>query len=140
MNWGVIRNALRSAPIRFSPLFDTARGLFWDYEDSRFRALDDEGRREEHIQRYAGRSRPLIGCDFATKAGALNHFELIESTMKGHPDEFRSSIPGVIRSFDPAANSRMLYRDFGRMVSNVRLEYIDQLLRFRHRKLLEILE
>ncbi len=60
--------------------------------------------------------------------------------MKSLPHEFRGSIPVVVRSFDPEATARMLYRDFGRMVSNVRLEYIDELLRFRHGKLLEILE
>ncbi len=140
MNWGVVRNVLKSAPLRFSPLFDTARALFWDHSDSKFRTIDQRNDREGYIERYAEKSRPLIGCAGATRTRQVNHFEVIAVTMKSHSKEFRGSIPVVIRSFDPDATARMLYRDFGRMVSNVRLEYIDELLRFRHRRLLEILE
>lgn len=140
MNWGVVRNAIRPGPLRFSPLFDTARGLFWDHTDAKFRSIDQRNDREGYIRRYAERSRPLIGCEGSTKSRPLNHFEVIARTMKSQPAEFRGSIPVVVRGFDPEATARMLYRDFGRMVSNVRLEYIDTLLRFRHGKLLEILE
>jgi len=51
MNWGVVRNVIRSGPLRFSPLFDTARGLFWDHTDAKFRSIDQRDDREGYIRR-----------------------------------------------------------------------------------------
>ena len=135
MNWGVVRQALRDAPLRYAPIFDTARGLFWDHEDAKFREVDGRGEREQYIHRYAEKSKPLIGCAAVSGARQVNHFEVIEAVLTKFPNEFRSSIPPVIRAFDPERVSRMLYRRFGRVVSRERLEYIDLLLRLRHKRL-----
>ena len=34
MNWGVLAPLVNSAPVRFSPIYDTARGLFREYSDA----------------------------------------------------------------------------------------------------------
>lgn len=140
MNWGVIRNAIRSEPLRFAPVFDTARGLFWDHTDQKLRALAERGEQSHYVQRYAMRSKPLIGCSGGKPSVPSNHFDVIARTMDQHWNDFRKSIPLVIRSFDPAATMSMLQRDFGRVVGPLRLAYIGELLRFRHQTLLRILE
>jgi len=53
-------------PHQFAPLFDAARGLFWDHTDVRLVLLAREGKAEVYIKKYATRSRPIFGTDGPT--------------------------------------------------------------------------
>lgn len=125
-NWGVIESAVEIAERRFAPIYDTARGLFWNSTEDDLAQNDRKGRASA-IQRYAGHSYPLIGM---TAEKRPNHFDVVAHMMnRGEP--YRRAVREVVRAFSPDKVARMMHREFRRMVSRQRLEYIDGLLRYR---------
>jgi hypothetical protein len=134
-NWGVIKNARRIGPLRFAPVFDTARGLFWNSSEARLLKWDEAARRQQEIERYARHSLPLIGFETAQRP---NHFDVIAHMVRD--SRFRTPILHVLRAYDPAETSHLLHVEFRRILSRRRLEYIDGLLRLRHATLIEVSE
>ena len=131
-NWGVVASAVKAAPVRFAPIFDTARGLFWNHSDELLARRDVEGRRDHHVEAYAKGSVPLIGFEKAEQRP--NHFDLIEHVVSQQA-ALRAPILDVVMGFRPEGIARLLHREFRRLLSRRRLEYIDALLRYRHSRL-----
>ncbi len=96
-NWGVVFNVRdsQSEPY-FSPLFDSARGLFWNLTDSRLEAWDRSQTRSQQIQKYAERSSPLIGIDGTSNP---NHFEVIDFMVNYLDRGLGEPVRAVIRAF-----------------------------------------
>jgi hypothetical protein len=136
LNWAVLVN-LRNpdAPRRFAPIFDTARGLFWDHDDARLRDLVDQGKAQLYIENYANRSRPVFGCQEQDAGDKVNHFRLIEYAVTQLGDDLATPIRQIINSFRHADVHQMLSRRFRRMISPLRLDFISNLLRFRSDRL-----
>jgi HipA-like C-terminal domain len=130
-NWGVVRSALRAdLPLRFSPVFDTARGLFWNRSDEQLGAFGQGKERAEFLRKYAEDSRPQIGIPVRSRA---NHFDLVEYLLYAPSGRrFAASARSVLDAFDPDGCARMLHEEFGRVFSRQRLEFIDGLMRLRH--------
>jgi len=135
-NWGVVQNAKVRTPPRFAPIFDTARGLFWNWSDARLRAAEGRGERLSSIRRYADHSASLIGIDGARKQPS--HFAVVEHVMLSGPDEFRRPIQQIVRAFSHRRFLAMLNRRFGRVFSPIRLAFVADLLRYRHGRLLSL--
>lgn len=132
-NWGVVQSAVRrDSPVRFSPVFDTARGLFWNNSEDKLAAMEREGM-ERHVELYAGRSRPLIGIDGLKKP---NHFDVVGRMIQD--ERFRWPVRQVISAFVPDNVTKLLRVEFGRLLSRRRLAFIDALLRYRHARLMAL--
>ena len=83
-NWGVIRNISDKECPRFSPIYDTARGLFWnDHEDKLQDRLAHPKQVPAFVKKYCEGSGPKIGCDGKK---VLNHFELIAEIKRIMPE------------------------------------------------------
>ncbi len=130
-NWGGIEDVRSSRILRFAPIYDTARGLL-------LRLSDEElvrwyaGDAEKELARYAQKSVSLIGTGEHERP---NHFEVFRHMV--HDPLFRSAVSQVVRAFSPSVVRRILCNDFSRLMSRVRLRAIDDLLRYRHAKLIE---
>lgn len=75
-NWAVIRNINNKDKPVFSPIYDSARGLFWNDSEDKIQAIfNDKSRLGAYIKKYSESSTPKIGWDGFTK---LNHFDLVE--------------------------------------------------------------
>jgi HipA-like C-terminal domain len=79
-NWGVITPTRGQKSPRFSPVFDTARALFWNVIDRNVQAILRERQR---FDSYVRRSVPQIGWDHCERVG---HFELIHNIHAGYPN------------------------------------------------------
>jgi hypothetical protein len=140
MNWGVVRKHQQRSELRFAPVFDTARGLFWHHFDTWMCQKDAAGKRHEEIRQYANQSMPLIGCGSLPRGGRHNHFAVIEHALREYPEVLGRPVRQVVRAFSPTKTRQVLYRKFGRLFSGRRLDWIDHLLRYRHRRLLSIVD
>lgn len=138
MNWGVIRDVRHPGPFRFSPIFDTSRGLFWQYADERLLEIERGGRKEEEIAKYAENSSPLLGCQHLAENKKMNHFELIEYLLDRMPGEFRRPIIQVVTGYRHRDTEKMMYKKFGRLLSKTRLGLVVDLLHYRHSRLKKI--
>ncbi len=79
-NWGVVRSIENRYQPRFSPIYDTARGLFWNYSESRLTDIVEINKTtDNHIKKYCNSSRPKIGWEGEKDP---NHFHLFEKIYK----------------------------------------------------------
>ena len=73
-NWGVIRSIDGNFQPYFSPVYDTARGLFWNDSEEKLRGIVEVNKTvDSHIKKYCKSSRPKIGWENEKN---LNHFQL----------------------------------------------------------------
>lgn len=75
-NYGVVRDVTGQRPPYFSPIYDTARALFWNEPEAKLVALYREPKRiDAFLTRYTKGSRPKLGWDGANN---INHFDLVK--------------------------------------------------------------
>lgn len=98
-NWGLVYNAISPVEFRFSPVFDTSRGLFWNRSDKQLENADIVGNRQGLIESYSEGSKPLVTMEKAGESGHPNHFDVIEYMMK--LENFRTPVSQVIHAFRP---------------------------------------
>jgi hypothetical protein len=78
-NWGIIRNVDNNVSPAFSPIYDTARGLFWNvHEDVIDKKLKNARELDKFIKSYCDNSSPKIGCEH----GKISHFDLARYLMQ----------------------------------------------------------
>ncbi len=136
-NWGVVECTVHpERPLRFAPLYDTARGLFVSHGDYKLEQWDDPKQRAIEIERYAERSRPLFGC--AGAARNLDHFKLVQHMLENMPSEFRRPARETVGSIRLPMIEKKLRIAFTRVVTRRRLECIIELLRYRYRRIRDI--
>jgi hypothetical protein len=136
MNWGVIQDMLRPSPLRWAPLFDTARGLFWHHLESDFERADGLSP-ETFVRNYAEKSKPLIGTPRSRPGVDLNHFEVIDYMMNAprFGAALRAPIRQIVAGFHPHRAYASVIKRFGRILTARRLRYVHILLRYRHARL-----
>ena len=75
-NWAVIRSLITGEKPNFSPIYDSARGLFWNDSEEKIKEIYyDKNRISSYISKYSEGSTPKIGWEGISK---LNHFDLVE--------------------------------------------------------------
>lgn len=79
-NWGVIRHIESKHEPYFSPIYDTARGLFWNEPEKKIVALyNDKKRFDTYLSKYCKNSRPKVGWEGVNN---INHFQLVHDIYR----------------------------------------------------------
>lgn len=120
-NWGVIVDVTGCRQPVFSPIFDTARALYWNTTESRLAEIArDKNRRRTHQTKYVERCFPKTGWDGDT---APNHFGLIHAIAEGRPD-LRETLANInVEGLRPAVHE-ILAGEFKRLISPLRADFI----------------
>jgi len=124
-NWGVISDARGPSVPRFSPIYDTARGLFWNTDEDGLASYQ----RSETLDKYIRKSTPLIGWDSA-QARTPNHFDLVQHVVECKP-EYRPVLAVLGGPIALASVGKQIDRKFGNLLSVPRLDLIKECLRRR---------
>ncbi|MDI9553375.1 MAG: HipA domain-containing protein [Bacteroidota bacterium] len=135
-NWGIIRNIQGKEKPVFSPIYDTARGLFWnDHEDKLKTIYKDKKRLSAFLKKYSDNSSPKIGWDGFKK---LSHFDLVEN-IKTLPIALNCETLKIVCS-EVKINevTSMIDKEFSQLLSNERRELIKICLRYRHDRIKKI--
>ena len=136
-NWGVIRNVIGNEFPRFSPVYDTARGLFWNYSESKLSAIAKNSRTiNDVIKKYCDNSRPKIGWDGEKN---INHFRLFRKITE---NEFYISKKEINGLFTPLLLERMLneiHVNFGELMSNNRILLVCKCIEYRFNEIIKLL-
>ncbi|HXK39219.1 MAG TPA: hypothetical protein VJ837_00050, partial [Candidatus Paceibacterota bacterium] len=131
-NWGVIVHRGREEPgPRFSPLYDSARGLFCNETDVELVAKDDRW-----LRNYIGRSKPLMGWQGLAPAPGrkyLRHHELVAAVFRDAP-EMRGRIRARLDAYD-WQSLRDVLRTRVPMCSPMRRSLVNRLLRGRIKRI-----
>lgn len=136
-NWGVVRSVENSFLPFFSPVYDTARGLFWNYSESKLRDIAEVNKTaDSHIRKYCKESRPKIGWEGVKNP---NHFQLFELIYN---NEFHIARDEVEEILDPNVLNGMISevrQNFATLMSENRVALICRCLEYRFNELRKIL-
>ncbi|WDQ16791.1 HipA domain-containing protein [Rhodopirellula sp. P2] len=129
-NWAVICHPESHHPPRFSPIYDTARALFWNHTEEKLSKMNLDGRRPEDVLRkYCRNSSSKIGV---AGVGRVNHFQLLESIFDRSPEMITqfNILNGIDR--EPVdLVGEILREEFRNLVSPLRRSWICRLVEYR---------
>jgi hypothetical protein len=133
-NWGVIQSLDRGKPVRFAPIYDTARGLLWNTEDENVVSLQqDKNHWRAFKAKYLNNSKPKIGWDGSDD---LNHFELLERIVQHHLS--KQDLKKFLNQENLQTAQNVIDSEFGNLFSPGRKELIKELLQERFNTLIAI--
>ena len=138
--WGIIKNISDDSKPIFSPIYDTARGLFWNtHEDKVKEIYRNKNHLNSFIKKNTERSCPKIGWG---KYNKLNHFELIEkiNTSSYYSNlVFHKQFLCAICNNEVIQNvHNMIDNEFTQLLSRERISLIKKCLVYRHERVKKI--
>lgn len=136
-NWGVVDTHNNKKQPYFSPVYDTARGLFWNYsEDSIHKLLGNGSNVDAAIQKYCQKSQPKIGWEGLAK---INHFELVNEIFNKEFYISKSEIKTLISYKVLEKMQEIIRTEFCSLFSGNRVLVINKCLSYRFTELNKML-
>lgn len=131
-NWGVVVPIQKSRVPKFSPVYDTARALFWNIPEARIRQMLTD---EQQLEKYVNKCAPPIGCD---KEPNVDFFRLIGLIWE-HFEGYRNNIEKILPPAPLELGCEIVDKHFGTLFSQERSQLIKRCLRLRRKKLLGVI-
>lgn len=136
-NWGVIRSIENRFQPSFSPIYDTARGLFWNYSENKLRNIvEREKIVDSHIRKYCSLSRPKIGWEGENN---INHFQLFKQIYYNEFYITKNEIKTILKPILLGQMLMKIRQDFQCLMSSNRVIMICKCLEYRFNELRKIL-
>lgn len=135
-NWGVIDTKKKTSKIpTFAPIYDSARGLLWNYSDENIKnLLKTHSQGAKKIEKYITDASPRISIESNTQA---NHFELIDF-IKRYDNEYKELINRMASTTNEMKVLEMLNKEFRHYFIPERFEAITFVLKTRFNKIKNI--
>lgn len=136
-NWGVVvHRRLEGPPPRFSPLYDSARGLFCNFPDDAISSKFSGPAGDRALNNFVAKSRPLIGFDGLEPMGRkyLTHDQILAEVFSAYPNQ-RARIASILEAYDWRRVAVDLETELGQLCSRQRTNLIRVCLRRRLRRL-----
>lgn len=130
-NWGIVMPVIGKHKVRFAPIYDTARGLFWNDDDDKVRRRMSAGGNanvQQYIKKYCDGSKPKLGWEGDDN---INHFRIVEHIIK---NQFYITTQELNEMFAEQVLEDMLQvvdRDFSQRMIPERRELIKSCLTYR---------
>ena len=129
MNWGVlVSHESSQSEVRFSPVFDTARGLFREISDRDLKEKIERQGKSGFIEQYANRSKPILSIDNSVD---LNHFGLIKCIFDENKFNDQDALLTIFKAVDICNIRHMLQLKFRRIITQFRIGLVCDLLTYR---------
>lgn len=137
-NWGVIEDVTHKADPYFSPIFDSARGLFWNKSETALaRIINRHGVVDLNwMETYIRKSMPKIGWEGEKK---VTHFEQMTYLQNAYP-EYRPICQEIINPTQFERVKRLLKDRFKLLMSEQRFMLVNMCLLLRYQKLRNIFQ
>lgn len=137
-NWGVVTHIKSKHQPYYSPIYDTARGLFWNNNDTFILSLhnDSEDIQNKRIAKYVKNSVPKISIPNNDKC---NHFQLIEYLKQNKYIKQKH----IARWSDASSLEQtlsILNKDFVKLFTPERRLIIEKILNLRFQTLISIIQ
>jgi hypothetical protein len=131
-NWGVIKHIENKKKPTFAPVYDSARGLFWNDSEAKLIKWNEQPKSlNEKIKKYAETSKPKIGWD---SIDDLNHFDLINKIFSVNL-QYKEVCTQLINQDNLEKTLKLLNNSFSKFYSSYRLELINKCLIYRFERL-----
>ena len=136
-NWAVIQSLDRQKSARFSPVYDTARGLFWNSSDEQLQMRVRQKDVARYVKKYCDNSKPKLGWE---SVADLNHFSLVKEIFTNEFYITREEIRTLFRSEMILAMEETIKKEFSRLLSQERMMMIYECLNYRYKTIQEIIQ
>lgn len=135
-NWGIIRHLKGHHSPYFSPIYDTARGLFWNHaEESLLPLLKDKNQLSAFFVKYHKNSRPKIGWEGDK---GINHYQMVERLVVHNECGFDKA-RNLFSENSVALAQKVLNTEFSGMLSRARIDLILRYLDYRLKEFYKLL-
>ncbi len=132
-NWGVIKHIENKKKPTFAPIFDSARGLFWNESETKLQKLYEQPKQiDGRIKKYSEGSRPKIGWEGLDD---LNHFDLINQLFF-RDLRYKKVCIDLINQENLTKVLNLVDKSFAKFYSNKRAELIKKCLIYRFERLM----
>ena len=129
-NWGVIDTKKKTSKLpTFAPLYDSARGLMWNYSDENIKKIYNQGGKK--IVTYVEEACPRISIEENKQA---NHFQLIY-LVKNYNTEYGKIVSDLASVENEENVLTMLKEEFYPFFIQQRSVLITTILRSRFKKI-----
>lgn len=137
-NWGVVTHIKNKHQPYYSPIYDTARGLFWNNDENFILSLhnDSEDIQYKRIAKYVKNSVPKISIP---DNGKCNHFQLIEY-LKQNKYIKQKHIERWSDASSLEQTLSILNKDFVKLFTPERRLIIEKILNLRFQTLKSIIQ
>lgn len=125
-NWGVLATVSEPRTYRFAPIFDSARALLWNQDESKLKLLCSQ---KEALAAYLERASPIMGC--ASTGTPVNHFALVEHLLERYPRPVLEALDRIGPKIVSKAAQIVREFPFNRGFSNGRASLITKVLVMR---------
>jgi hypothetical protein len=137
-NWGIIRHLRCFHQPLFSPIYDTARGLFWNESEEKIVSLaKNKANFNSFLKKYSEGSRPKIGWE---KELNINHYKLVELIAQSEYYISKIQIKELLSQPQLDKIYFVLETEFKGFISQERADLIRLCLEYRHKRLLELID
>ncbi len=129
-NWGVIGDTAKGKKtgVVFAPVYDSARGLFWNHTQDRLLKLYKGYKTSsKQVESYLKKSEPRFSCESNPKA---NHFQLIEFLVK-YDNKYKDIVTYLCTEEKENCVYSKLDRHVFSLFSHERKEIMKEILRLR---------
>lgn len=136
-NWGVVRSVKNRFQPFFSPVYDTARGLFWNYSEKKVTDIVEVNKTvDSHIKKYCKDSRPKIGWDGEKNP---NHFRLFEQIYKNEFCVTKNEVKDILTINMLKKMIDEIRQNFQSLLSQNRVTLICKCLEYRFNEMSKLL-
>ena len=136
-NWAVIQPFDKRMKARLSPIYDTARGLFWNASDEQLAMRIKQKDIARYVKKYSDSSKPKLGWK---DAGDLNHFRMVKEIYDSQFYITRDEIRHLFSSEMLAGMKETIRKEFGRLLSKERTLMINECLDYRYKTIWEVIQ
>lgn len=139
-NWGVILDLDGKEKLKFAPIYDTARGLFWNDDDEKIKRRMLAGGTasvDKYLKKYCEGSRPKLGWDGDEN---LNHFKIVKHILD---QEFYISKDELQSLFDVRILQdmlKMIDSEFSSLMIPQRIDLVKRCLQYRFNVIKELIQ
>ncbi len=137
-NWGVVTHIKNKHNPYFSPIYDTARGLYWNNDEKFILSLhnDSEEAQNKRIDKYVKNSVPKVSIPGNEKC---NHFQLIEF-LKNNQYINKKHIARWTDETSLEQTLSILNKDFVKLFTQERRLILEKILNLRFQTLKSIIQ
>lgn len=136
-NWAVVHPFEKGKPAYFSPVYDTARGLFWNASDEQLAMRIKQKDVVRYVKKYCDGSKPKLGWN---DAGDLNHFRMVKEIFDNQFYVTQEEVRNLFKQEMLAAMRETIKKEFGRFFSKERQFMINECLNYRYNVIWEIVK
>lgn len=139
-NWGVILDLDGKNSMRFAPVYDTARGLFWNDDDEKIRRRMASGGSagiDGYLKKYCNGSRPKLGWDGDSN---LNHFTMVKHIVDSQFYISKAELQAMFADDVLVRMYKVLDKEFLNLMIPERIDLVKMCLQYRFKTIKQILQ